>query len=427
MTHKTRKTRSAEIVSVLSNAPFLAAVPFILINHIGRGFVGALLFDAISIGFGTLLPVAITHFWSRKAGDKSWDIPEKKDRLIPLLWGGVGYLLGAYILAVIEAPLVSVALIVCYGVNTLVVMVVSVWWKVSIHAMGVMGPTTALIVAFGPVGATYGLVLPIVMWARYHLGKHTMGQLIVGATLGLLLTTVQMKFFLGWYPDSVPTVDIAWIAYALIGPAVVLTVAGFLNQRGVRDGMTRKLSHFIGFTSIAVFSAFARESISTLFLASGVMYVSIACVAGEGFYWYDGIRRTSDRPYDRLYVVLPMVSMVIAILVANTLFTSEIVFVGVLCVAAGDAIAEPIGTLIGRHKYSVFALVGKKTTRSIEGTLAIVVVCSAVIYLTTGRLLLSIASGTIVAIVEAVSPRGTDNFTVLQAASAATALILQSS
>ncbi|MCG8479173.1 MAG: hypothetical protein MI724_08775 [Spirochaetales bacterium] len=427
MTHKTRKTKSAEIASVLSNAPFLAVVPFMLINHIGRGFVDALLFDAISIGFGTLLPVAITHFWSRKTGDKRWDIPEKKDRLIPLLWGGVGYLLGAYILAVTEAPLVSVALMFCYGVNTLVVMVISVWWKVSIHAMGVMGPTTALFFAFGPVGAAYGLMLPIVIWARYQLRKHTMGQLIVGATLGLLLTAVQMTFFLGWYPDSVPPVDIAWITYAFIGPAVVLTVAGFLNQRGVRDGMTRKLFHFVGFTSIAVFSAFARESISTLFLASGVMYVSIACVAGEGFYWYDGIRRTSDRPYDRLYVVLPMVSMVIAILVANILFTSEMVLVGVLCVAVGDAIAEPIGTLMGRHKYSVFALVGKKTTRSVEGTLAIVVVCSAIIYLTTERPLLSIVSGVIVAIVEAVSPRGTDNFTVFQAASVATAVILHSS
>jgi len=58
--------------------------------------------------------------------------------------------------------------------------------------MGVAGPTTAMIFAFGPVGSMLGLILPPVMWSRVYLKKHTVNQVIAGATLGFLLTTIQL-------------------------------------------------------------------------------------------------------------------------------------------------------------------------------------------------------------------------------------------
>lgn len=60
--------------------------------------------------------------------------------------------------------------------------------------MGVAGPTAALIYVFGFPGIVFGLIIPLVMWSRVELGKHTVLQVIFGALLGLILTAVQLYY-----------------------------------------------------------------------------------------------------------------------------------------------------------------------------------------------------------------------------------------
>ncbi|MBP5394759.1 MAG: hypothetical protein J6Y18_02480, partial [Candidatus Methanomethylophilaceae archaeon] len=61
-------------------------------------------------------------------------------------------------------------------------------WTISIHAIGCVGPSMALAYVFGWQGGLLILLLPVVIFCRYVLRKHTPAQLAAGALLGLVLT-----------------------------------------------------------------------------------------------------------------------------------------------------------------------------------------------------------------------------------------------
>lgn len=408
--------RVAKWISIVTTAPILSVVPFILLNRAADSNEWLVL-SSVTVGFALLLPISVTLLWSKTTRSRGWDIPERRDRIVPLAIGSASYLAGAWVLTRTGGPEISVLLMFCYGTNTLVVLVISLWWKVSVHAMGVMGPTVALLLAFGPIGAMMGLILPVVMWARVCLNKHTMAQVIAGASLGVVLTYGQFMLLATQTEFASDITAMAAVAYALIAPSLVLGLAGWMNRLGVRDGLTRKFFHFVGFGSLAFYSNSLSQELLFLFLASGVVYVTVACLAHEGSLWYEGVRRKSDRPLDRLYVVLPMISMVMAIGLTTALLPPTAVLIGMLCVAIGDAVAEPVGSLIGRHPYSVFALVGHKSVRTFEGSIAVAVCTGLVFGLLTSGWVWALLFGVVLAGVEAISPRGTDNFTVFVAAS----------
>jgi len=62
--------------------------------------------------------------------------------------------------------------------------------------MGVVGPTVALTYLFGISGLLFGLLIPLVMWSRVKLKKHTISQVLAGVLAGIILTYVQLYFIL---------------------------------------------------------------------------------------------------------------------------------------------------------------------------------------------------------------------------------------
>jgi membrane-associated phospholipid phosphatase len=75
-------------------------------------------------------------------------------------------------------------------------MVITLKWKISIHASGITGPFTALVYLLGAVMLPLLLVVIPVAWARVELKAHTIMQVTVGAVLSCALTWVQMSFYL---------------------------------------------------------------------------------------------------------------------------------------------------------------------------------------------------------------------------------------
>jgi len=60
--------------------------------------------------------------------------------------------------------------------------------------MGVAGPTVALVYLFGFPGLIFGLIIPLVMWSRVKLKKHTISQVLAGGMVGIILTAVQLYY-----------------------------------------------------------------------------------------------------------------------------------------------------------------------------------------------------------------------------------------
>ena len=194
------KKQFAVFISYIAYAPIISIPAFAIINYYFLNFYDFIVITTICAIFTCILPVLFVLRWiegKRTHGQEmDMDIPERKDRNYPLIIVILSYFIGAAVLYTLNAPVMTTILMFSYFLNTLIVFFINLYWKISIHAMGVAGPTVVLIYTFGPVGAIFAAILPIVMWSRVYLKRHTVGQVITGALLGFILTILQIHFLI---------------------------------------------------------------------------------------------------------------------------------------------------------------------------------------------------------------------------------------
>lgn len=193
------KKRFAELISIAAYAPIISIPTFAIINYYLLNIHDFLIITGITTIFAGFLPISLVYGWmkSKKTHGRQieLDIPQRTDRNVPLLLVIMSYLVGAIILYTINAPIITTILMFCYFSNTLIVFFINLYWKISIHSMGVAGPVTALIYVFGPIGSIFSMIIPLVMWSRLYLKRHTLLQVISGALLGLISTAIQIMYF----------------------------------------------------------------------------------------------------------------------------------------------------------------------------------------------------------------------------------------
>lgn len=217
-------------------------------------------------------------------------------------------------------------------------------------------------------------------------------------------------------PASGMTLPVAVFALA-VGIVGALSVA-VLRDRGVRVAYTRKIFHFLIFTSAAGVHAVWSVPGTVVFgsVISGMVLAAV--LKGEGHPFYEALARETDRPHRTLFILVPLATTAIGGL-ASALLAGPFAIVGYLAAGWGDAVGEPVGARWGRHPYKVPSLAGVPATRTLEGSAAVFMVASVA----SGLGLASVGFGASVwwagpvcgaaaAAVEAVSNHGLDNLTV---------------
>jgi membrane-associated phospholipid phosphatase len=189
------KLKLASRLSAALNAPLITVITFIPLILV-YGVEGAPLLITITSLFGCVLPLAMVYGLMKLDFIKDFYAQDKDTRFIPFLWTTFFYLLGVLSLILVSAPPAVTALMACYFVNGMVLMIITLKWKISIHASGIAGPFTALVYILGGVMLPLLLVVIPVAWARVELKAHTVMQVAVGAVLSGLLTWLQMGFYL---------------------------------------------------------------------------------------------------------------------------------------------------------------------------------------------------------------------------------------
>lgn len=225
---------------------------------------------------------------------------------------------------------------------------------------------------------------------------------------------------------------IAWLLpLSALYAGAAAALAGYLrSRRGVRTPYTRKIFHFIIFTAAGLLQIVHGLPAVVIFGSVTSLLVLYAVWRGDGFPFYEAMARPSDAPRRTLFILIPLVTTALGGVTANLLFPAW-AFVGYLVCGWGDAVGEPVGTRWGAHRYSVPSMLGVRSTRSVEGSVAVFVAgtlaTAAALALQQLSLpqiaLIAIGAGLAGALVEAVSTHGLDNFTVQVAASAAAALL----
>lgn len=188
------KQRVAQFVSAALNAPFIALVTFIplILSHKSSS---APLLIIVTTFFGSALPLASIFYMAKKGIIPDIYASDRRTRVKPFLGAMASYLLGVTTLLFLDAPRGVTALMATYLVNAAILLIVTLAWKISIHASGVTGPVTALVFELGAKMLPFFLLALPVAWARLELRAHNLKQVVAGTLLTTGLTWLQMSLY----------------------------------------------------------------------------------------------------------------------------------------------------------------------------------------------------------------------------------------
>jgi membrane-associated phospholipid phosphatase len=185
----------AEIVSFVFNPP-IVAVPAFLYLILQQKPVNSLALAVTSVIFGALVPLGIVYGLSKLRIIPDLWASERETRVIPFTGAICSYLLGSAALMAETSPATLTALMLCYVGNTAIMMIISLRWKISVHASGIAGPVTALIYILGVAASPLLILVVPVGWARIKLRAHTLPQVAAGVLLPVVATWLQMRIYL---------------------------------------------------------------------------------------------------------------------------------------------------------------------------------------------------------------------------------------
>jgi membrane-associated phospholipid phosphatase len=80
----------------------------------------------------------------------------------------------------------------CYAINTAIVWGITIYWKISIHMVGIGGPIIALWFSGYNHPIIMGVIIILVGIARIILRAHTPAQVITGTIFAMVLAYVEL-------------------------------------------------------------------------------------------------------------------------------------------------------------------------------------------------------------------------------------------
>ena len=284
------KRKIAETISTITQPPIIT-IPLFLIICMVLSFENGtfslskfLTLELISLVFTSLLPMAIILLWAKRINTDR-DISNREDRFVPLVVGIVSYFIGVLVSLILNADNFLTLLLLCYAVNTGVVLLITFKWKISVHTTGISGPIAALILLLGPIGAVFGVIYPIVIWSRVLLKKHTLAQAICGGVQGFILTVVEMYLYMIVFAMPIYgmvslEMSILYILAIIITPVIL----GLLSYSAI--GNTKMVFIISEIVLFVVFLMFMPLSVFIIFVLITLTSVLISLYAGSDFVWF---------------------------------------------------------------------------------------------------------------------------------------------
>ncbi|NGM15810.1 phosphoesterase PA-phosphatase [Verrucosispora sp. CWR15] len=182
-------TRFARVVTEVFAPALLAAVmPVVVALQTSAPAVGpGLGWALVGALFCSVIPNSLIWWGVRRGRLSDHHIRVREQRRTPLAYGLLSVLVGLTLLVGFRAPRPVIAMVVVMFALGLAVTLVNLVWKLSIHAAVAAGSAAVLVIVFGPdlLLAAAGVVL--VGWSRVELREHTVGQVVAGTTVGLVV------------------------------------------------------------------------------------------------------------------------------------------------------------------------------------------------------------------------------------------------
>ena len=288
------KTRLADKISTITNPPIITIPLFLIICVVLSFENGAfdfnkfIVLEMISLVFASILPMAIIVFWAKKLNTDK-DISNRQDRFIPLVIGIVSYFIGVLVSLALHADNFLTLLLLCYAVNTGVVLLITVKGKISVHTTGLSGPVAALILLLGPIGAVFGILYPIVIWSRVLLKKHTLSQAICGGVQGFFLTVLEMYLYM--YIFNMPIdgmISLEMSILYILAIIIVPIILGILSYSSITNKKT--VFYVSAAIVLVIFLMFMPLDVTMIYVIILVTSILVSYFAGPDFVWFNVLK-----------------------------------------------------------------------------------------------------------------------------------------
>lgn len=147
-----------------------------------------------------LIPLTLMPYFRFRNIISSYQVEERKERIIPLLTTSLLYFITALIVFRIQIPFFLKSFIFAITVLVIAVTMINFWWKISIHSSGIGVLTGVVIVlalkSYTPL--TWYLISVIladgfVLFSRLKLNSHNPLQVWIGFLTGLSLTSLFLS------------------------------------------------------------------------------------------------------------------------------------------------------------------------------------------------------------------------------------------
>ncbi|TDV36088.1 hypothetical protein [Actinophytocola oryzae] len=178
--------RAARVVTeLLSPAVIVVALPLAVAwQSTGYAVLPTLGWGLLVAVFYSVIPMAIMVRGARRGRwDGHW-VRERERRIIPFLLCLVSTSVGLVIMLLADAPRPVIALSWSMIATLVVVLAITRWWKVSVHATVAGGAVATIALLYGPWYLLLVVGVALVCWSRVMVRDHTVAQVVVGALLG---------------------------------------------------------------------------------------------------------------------------------------------------------------------------------------------------------------------------------------------------
>ncbi len=181
--------RVARWVSLLGSPFLLAALLLLIVSwHATHRVWPALGWAALSAGFVTVGPLLLLVIAVAAGRVRNLDLDVRHERPWPMVIALLITLVGLAVLWALGAPRLLLILLLATLVGGTIALLITLRWKISIHAGGAAGAATVLALLYGAQALPLLLGVVAIGWSRVALGKHTWLQVVAGAAVSIVIT-----------------------------------------------------------------------------------------------------------------------------------------------------------------------------------------------------------------------------------------------
>ncbi len=190
--------RIANLLSWVISPIVVAPLAYLLIILYGFGHdPSAGLYLSVLVLASTVVPMLLVYGLKKIGRVSDYNITFREQRFLPLLVMVGVNLLGYEVLIQIDAPRIISGILLFTAVNTVLILLITLQWKISIHLLTLTSSIALLCVQFGLLPAVLLLLVPVLMWSRIMLKAHTFMQTLVGSLVGFAVMYAELTWWIG--------------------------------------------------------------------------------------------------------------------------------------------------------------------------------------------------------------------------------------